>query len=99
MSLVVSCAGLVFVRGRCVSMVSSRIQLSVLPLELLRADVHCPVVEILLVYMIVTKRGSLFKDSILDDREATVDDAASLVVDQRVASTVAHLDGASALLL
>ena len=88
-----------FVRGRSVSMVSSRIQLSVLPLELLRADVHCLVVEILLVYMIVTKRGSLFEDSILDDREATVDDAASLVVDQQVASTVAHLDGATALLL
>ena len=32
------------------SMVASRIQLSALPLELLRADVHCAVVEVLLVY-------------------------------------------------
>ena len=38
------------------SMLSSHLQLSVLALELLRADVNCPTVDILLVQTMVTKR-------------------------------------------
>ena len=47
------------------SMVSSQIQLSVLQLGPLRADVHCPVVETTLTHL---------KDAILDDQEGIVKD-------------------------
>ena len=70
------------------SMACSRLQLSVLPLELLRKDFHCTVDKVLLVCMIVTGRRFLLEDAILDDREGTVEDAAFHVLDQLV---VAHL--------
>ena len=43
------------------SMVSSRTQLSDVRFELLRADVHCPIVEVLLVYMIVTLSSKMIE--------------------------------------
>ena len=54
------------------------------PLELLLADVHCPVVEILFVQLIVSGVASRLQDTILDDREGTVEDAPSHVVDRHI---------------